>query len=131
MYLLDTNVVSYIIKGDVPSVRQRLATVPIREVNISVVTQAEMLYGLAKRHSPVGLTQRVEAFLIRVHVLPWTTDVARRYADLRAEIERGGISLAAMDMMIAAHALALNATLVTHDRAFAHVNSGVVVERWA
>ena len=130
MYLLDTNMASYIIKGDLPLVRERLAAVPMQEVAVSVVTQAELLYGVAKRGYPDGLTTRVREFLIRVMVLPWTAEVGQVYGDLRASCEAGGIVLAPMDMMIAAHAKSLDAVLVTRDRVFGLVPGGLRLEDW-
>jgi tRNA(fMet)-specific endonuclease VapC len=130
-YLLDTNIASHIIKGDLPLVRQRLAAVPLQEVAVSVVTQAELLYGVAKRGHPVGLSTRVREFLIRVDVLPWTSDVAEIYGPLRAACESQGVTLAPMDMMIAAHAKAAGATLVTRDRAFSRIPAALVLEDWA
>ena len=130
MYLLDTNIASHIIKGDIPLVRERLANVPLHEVAVSVVTQAELLYGVAKRGHPPGLTTRVHEFLIRVVILPWTQDDARIYGDLRASCEASSVTLAPMDMMIAAHAKATGAILVTRDRAFGFVPNGLTVQDW-
>jgi len=130
MYLLDTNIASHIIKGDIPLVRERLAKVPLHEVAVSVVTQAELLYGLAKRGHPQGLSTRVREFLIRVDILPWTQDVASIYGDLRASCEASGVTLAPMDMMIAAHAKAAGAVLVTRDRAFGFIPNGLTVQDW-
>ena len=131
VYMLDTNIASHIIKGDIASVRERLAAVPMRSVVVSSVTQAELLYGVAKRGYPKGLTSRVREFLIRVDVLPWTQGVANVYADLRASCEAVGVTLAPMDMMIAAHAKAVDAILVTRDRAFSLVPDGLMLEDWA
>lgn len=130
MYLLDTNMASYIIKGDLPLVRERLAAVPMQDVAVSVVTQAELQYGVAKRGYPDGLATRVRGFLIRVTVLPWTPAVAVVYGDLRASCEAAGIVLAPMDMMIAAHAKALDAVLVTRDRVFGLVPEGLRLDDW-
>jgi len=129
-YLLDTNIASHIIKGDLPSVRQRLAACPIDDVSISVVTEAELRYGVAKRGYPAGLKQRVHEFLIRVDILPWTSEVAGTYADLRAQNESVGITLAPLDLMIAAHAIADGLILVTRDRAFSRVPVKLSVEDW-
>lgn len=130
LYLLDTNIASHIIKGDLPAVITRLTQVPMHSVSVSVVTQAELLYGVAKRGYPTGLSTRVREFLVRVEVLPWTPDVAQVYGDLRAACEAAGVPLAPMDMMIAAHAKAVNATLVTRDRAFSRVPQGLQLEDW-
>lgn len=126
-YLLDTNIASHIIKGDIPAVRERLVRVPMQQISISAVTQAELMYGVAKRGHPAGLSLRVAAFLARVEVLPWTAQVADAYGRLRASCEAAGVTLAAMDMMIAAHAWFLQqqaaqagerSVLVTRDRVF-------------
>ena len=130
MYLLDTNIASDVIKGDRPLVRERLAAVPMQDVAVSVVTQAELLYGVAKRGYPDGLTTRVREFLIRVTVLPWTAEVGQVYGDLRASCEAAGIVLAPLNMMIAAHAKALDAVLVTRDRVFGLVPEGLRLEDW-
>lgn len=138
-FLLDTNIASHIIKGDVPAVRARLVAVPMHTVTASVITQAELLFGVAKRGHPPALAARVQAFLLRVSVLPWTEDVATVYADLRASTEAAGIGLAPLDLMIAAHARALDQAasdpqdgviLVTRDKAFSRV-SDLRVEDWA
>ena len=130
IYLLDTNIASHVIKGDLLMVRKRLASVPMQEVAVSVVTQAELQYGVAKRSYPEGLTTRVREFLVRVTVLPWTSDVSVVYGNLRASCEAAGTVLAPLDMMIAAHAKALGAILVTRDRVFSLVPDGLRLEDW-
>ncbi len=140
-YLLDTNIASHIIKGDIPRVRERLVAVPIHCVAVSVVTQAELLYGVARRGHPPGLSAKVREFLARVTVLPWTAKAAEAYGELRAACEAGGVTLAPMNMMIAAHAKALaptaaqaqgQAILVTRDGAFsrARVLAGLTLDDW-
>ena len=129
-YMLDTNIASHIIKGDIPLVREHLVKVPVREIAVSVITQAELLYGVAKRGYPQGLATRVQEFLIRVNVLPWTQDVAKVYGDLRASCESTGVTLAPMDMMIAAHAKTVSAILVTRDRVFSFIPDGLTLEDW-
>ncbi len=129
-YMLDTNIASHIIKGDIPLVRERLVAVPIQRVLVSSVTQAELLYGLAKRAYPKGLTARVHEFLIRVKILAWDKDVAVFYGDLRARCETAGVTLSPLDLMIAAHAQAVNAVLVTGDKAFTRVQDRLIIENW-
>jgi tRNA(fMet)-specific endonuclease VapC len=128
-YLLDTNTVSYIIKGNIPRVRERLVKVPIAEVGISVVTEAELRFGIARRPEAVNLKVAVAEFLVRVGVLPWTSEAALHYAEIRAALERKGVPMGNLDMMIAAQALAADAVLVTSDRVFKRVKE-LRVEDW-
>src|ERR1700680_3548157 len=120
-YLLDTNMASYVIKGNLPRVRERLLKVPMAEVGISVVTEAELRFGVAQKPEAVRLKAAVEEFLLRVEVLPWESDAAQHYANVRAALERAGEPMGNLDMMIAAQALAAHAVLVTHDRVFRRV----------
>jgi tRNA(fMet)-specific endonuclease VapC len=129
-YLLDTNTASHIIKGDRPEILRRLTAVPIESLAISAVTEAELLYGVAKRGHPPALSERVLEFLLRVDVVDWDRHAAQAYANLRAACESSGVSLSPLDMMIAAHAVATGAILVTRDRAFLHVGNGLAVEDW-
>lgn len=129
-YLLDTNIASDAIKGEPPGVRARLVSLPMRSVAISAVTQGELIYGLEKRGNPKVLSALIHEFLIRVEVLPWTGEVATVYGALRAECRARGVSLGALDMMIAAQAVAADAVLVTRDKAFSHVKGGLAVEAW-
>jgi tRNA(fMet)-specific endonuclease VapC len=120
-YLLDTNTASYVIKGYPGQVRERLVKVPMAQIAISAVTEAELRFGVARRPEAARLRTAVEEFLLRVDVLPWDSEAAQHYAQLRADLERDGKPMGNLDMMIAAHALAVRAVLVTHDRVFRHV----------
>lgn len=129
--MLDTNMASYVIKGHPPEVRQRLVALPMGSIVVSVVTQAELLYGVARKGYPKALASLIREFLLRVDVLPWDSDAATVYGDLRSSCAASGITLGALDLMIAAHAVAAKATLVTHDQAFSLVPGGVLaVEDW-
>jgi tRNA(fMet)-specific endonuclease VapC len=129
--MLDTNMASYVIKGHPPEVRLRLAALPMESIVVSVVTQAELLYGLARKGHPANFARLIHEFLLRVQVLPWDSDSATAYGDLRASCAASGITFGALDMMIAAHAVAAKATLVTHDQAFRLVPVDVLaVEDW-
>jgi len=129
-YMLDTNTASYIIKGDPVSIRDRLMAVPMANVCISVITEAELLHGVAKKPESKRLHQAVNEFLLRVEILPWNTAVAKTYAKLRADCEREGFSLGSMDMLIAAHSMAEGTVLVTNDKAFFNVSHLMMLEDW-
>ena len=129
--MLDTNMASYIIQGHPPVVRNRLVSLPMDEISISAVTQGELLYGLARKGHPASLAKLIREFLFRVETLPWDEQAATVYGDLRASCISAGISLGTLDMMIAAHSIAANTTLVTHDKAFSLVPDGVLtLENW-
>ena len=127
--LLDTNTASFIIRGQPAQVRERLSKVPMEQVGISVITEAELRYGAARRPEVRHLQRAVEEFLLRVEVLAWDRQCAAVYATLRAQLAARGRILGAMDLLIAAHALASDATLVTHDQAFQMVES-LKLEDW-
>jgi tRNA(fMet)-specific endonuclease VapC len=129
-YLLDTNTASYAIKGNIARVREQLLTVPMADIGISVITEAELHLGVAGLPAAVRLKYLVEEFLVRVEVLPWNSAAARQYAEIHAVLERSGRPMGNMDMLIAAHALAVEAVLVTHDRVFRRVK-GLKIEDWS
>lgn len=130
LYMLDTNVVSHVMQGRDALLLQRLTAVPVGRVVISSVTLAELEYGLHRRGQPTRLRNALTEFLIRVDVLPWDEPVARRYGELCAKLEAQGINFSDMDMMIAAHAAAADATLVSRDRAFGQIPEHLQLEVW-
>ena len=127
-YMLDTNTVSSLIKKN-PVVSRRIASLPMERLCLSVISESELLYGLAKKPHAKSLHLAVQEFLKRVDVLVWDTDVAEHYGVLRAELEAQGAVLGALDMQIAAHASQLGAVLVTNDQAFKRVGK-LKVEDW-
>jgi len=128
-YLLDTNTASYIIKGSHPAVDRRLSRVPAERIVISTVTEGELRFGAARRPEATHLHSLIENFFLRVAILPWDSEAARQYGELRADLEGRGQPIGNVDTMIAAHALALDAVLVTSDRAFRRIR-GLIVEDW-
>jgi tRNA(fMet)-specific endonuclease VapC len=128
-YLLDTNTVSYVIKGMIPKVRDHLARIPMAQVGISVVTEAELRYGVAKKPAAKQLRIAVEELLIRVTILPWESQAAREYGELRADLEKSGMPVGNLDLMIAAQALAADAVLVTSDSALLRIKR-LRTENW-
>jgi tRNA(fMet)-specific endonuclease VapC len=117
-YMLDTNIASFVIKDSIPGLKTRIRGFRVNQIAVSVVTEAELLYGLARKPEATRLKPRVLEFLGSVKILPWTSDAAEHYALTRAAQDRAGRSLDDLDMMIAAHALAEDAILVTNDATF-------------
>ena len=128
-YMLDTNTVSYLIKGH-PYVTERVISTPINSLYISAITEGELHFGLAKRPHAKDLHQLVKEFLKRVDTLPWESSTAEKYGITRAKMANKGKALAPLDLLIATHALSLNMTLVSSDKAFAQLPE-LHVEDWS
>ena len=128
-YLLDTNAVSAVLRQREPVCR-RAASVPLSSLAISAVTAGEMHYGMAKRPQATALAKLVREFLRYTDILPWSDDVAPHYGTLRAALEAKGVTIAPLDLMIAAHALAVDATLVSADQALAQIDI-LRIEDWS
>jgi len=129
LYLLDTNIASCIIKGNSPAVDNRLVNIPVAQLAISAVTEGELRFGAARLPHAVRLHSLIDDFLLRVAIMPWDSDAARQYGLLRATLELEGQPMGNLDAMIAAHALAVNAVLVTNDHAFARIKK-LKIENW-
>ncbi len=108
----------------------RLTQVPVGKVVISSVTLGELEYGLRRKGQPERLKNAMAQVLLRVDVLPWDEAVARCYGEFCTALETRGINLGDVDMMIAAHAVAVDATLVSRDKAFAQVPERLRLEVW-
>lgn len=126
--MLDTNAASGLVKRQ-PKLTARFKAEAPDRVCLSAVTEGEMLFGVARRPEARGLRVAVSELLAAIDVLPWTSATARRYATLRAGLERQGRPLSAFDLMIAAHAAEHDMTLVTNDGAFSAVPA-LRVEDW-
>jgi tRNA(fMet)-specific endonuclease VapC len=131
--MLDTNTVSYIIRGKSPASRTKLANLPHGEsACISLITEAELHYGLAESSNAPALQAAVQGFLARIQVLVWGKEAAQAYGSLRVKQEKAGKPLGSLDMLIAAHAISVSAVLVTNDKAFLSVNDlAATTENWA
>jgi tRNA(fMet)-specific endonuclease VapC len=128
-YLLDTNAVSDLVRFPGGRVAARIAAVGEVEVCTSIVVAAELRYGAAKKQSP-RLTRQLEAVLGALRVLPLEPPVDDHYAVTRVQLEVQGTPIGGNDLLIAAHALALELTVVTdNDREFSRV-PGLAVENW-
>lgn len=132
IYLLDTNIISALMKdrtGSITSnVRRRAQRLPEFRLVTSSVVQYELLYGLARHHSP-RLQAAYEIQINNLPVLPLDAAVGPHYARLRTYLEKAGTPIGANDTLIAAHALALGATLITADAEFGRVPD-LALENW-
>ena len=129
MILLDTNICIYIINTKPPEVLARFRQFHLGEIGLSSVAAAELAYGVAKSGSARN-RQALEMFLAPLDILPFDEKALWAYGDVRADLERRGLGIGSLDTMIAAHALSLNATLVTNNlREFSRVN-GLLLENW-
>ena len=132
LFLLDTNTATYIMTGRSQEARTTMREVePHARVAVSAITQAQILFGIEKKPEALRLRAAVEVFLGAIPILPWDASVSPAYGKLRATLSAGGRTLAALDLLIAAHALRLGATLVTHDQGFQHASSFLLVVDWA
>ena len=103
---------SFHIRKSSAGLRRRLRRVDASAVALSVVTEMEIRYGLA-RNPGLRIADLIEAFLAGITILPLDSEVARRYAGVRADLEAKGTPIGPLDLMIGAHALSIGATLVT------------------
>jgi tRNA(fMet)-specific endonuclease VapC len=130
--MLDTNMVSYIVKGNSLTARDRLdALHPGDAACVSSITEAEIRYGLAKLQLSSQRIAATERFLAHTLILPFGSHEAQTYGQVRARQEAAGKTLNSLDMLIAAHAIATGAILVTHDKAFHHIPGLIAIEDWA
>jgi tRNA(fMet)-specific endonuclease VapC len=130
--MLDTNMVSYIARDRSPTASARLLTLRHDEVAVvSAITEAEIRYGLARKPEAIALKALMDGFLASIQVLPWGRNEAEAYGRVKARLERSGISLGNMDMMIAAQAIVTGAVLVTNDKAFAQIDELSSTVNWA
>ena len=123
-YLLDTNTFSYIAKGVSQAARaefQRLSQDRDSVICLSAITEAEVRFGMARRGLSRPRCAAIEGLFANLQILPWGSDEAAAYAQARAALEAKGVTVSLMDMLIAAHAIATGAVLVTADKIFARV----------
>lgn len=129
MILLDTNICIHIINARPPAVLARFSAYRLGDIGISSVVASELTYGVVKSGS-VRNRQALEMFLAPLEIVPFDAAAIWTYGEVRAELERRGTPIGAMDTLIAAHALSLKAVLVTNNtREFARV-PGLLLDNW-
>lgn len=136
LYMLDTDVAIYVIKGR-PEIERRLSAIPTSQVCISAITRAELFHGLQRLPAGHRLHGVVGRFLEIVQTVPWgkargsVDDPAAWYAAIRHQLVSTGQPIGEMDMMISAHAIAIQATLVTNNvRHYTRINAPLTIVNW-
>jgi predicted nucleic acid-binding protein len=115
-YLLDTNIVSYFVKGVSASLVQRMQTgVDAQDIAISAITRAELRYGVELMDKFDKRRRRIDLVLKELPTLPWSIEAADEFGRIRAYLKRNGRPVGEFDTQIAAHALAEKLILVTHN----------------
>lgn len=128
-YLLDTNIISDLMRNRTGKCAARLAEAGSENVCTSVIVACELRYGVAKKRS-VELSRRLQAVLGALEILGLEPPADVAYAQQRTKLEAEGAPIGSNDLLIAAHALAIGATLVTdNDKEFARI-AGLKVENW-
>jgi tRNA(fMet)-specific endonuclease VapC len=129
-YLLDTNICIYIIKQKPPQVLERLQKLTVNQIGISVITLAELEYGVAKSSFPERNKMALIQFLAPFEVLQFSQNAAAIYGRIRFDLEKKGQIIGSYDLLIGAQALSEKLTLVTNsEREFRRI-PGISIENW-
>ena len=133
-YLIDTNICIYLMNGRTPQlvekVLEKSKLAAVQSIAISSITVAELQYGVANSKKKAQNQTRLNAFLLPFDILPFTESHTECYGEIRAQLTQKGNIIGPLDLLIAAHALAENRTLVTNnDKEFVRVK-GLTVENW-
>ena len=130
-YLLDTNICIYIINKQPASVIQRLVKTSIADVAISAITYSELEYGVSKsRHQTKNKIALME-FLAPFTIFDFNEMAAEKYGEIRADLESKGTTIGNMDLLIAAHVLALDLILVTNNEKEFKRIADLKIENWS
>ena len=131
-YLLDTSTVSFLMRGE-PAVRDQLTSRSRADIYVCQPVVAEIEYGLARlprSARKTRLRRRFDLFLEELACAPWTDEVSRAFGAIKVDLERRGVRLEDFDVAVAAHAVALEATLVTDNVAHMERVKNLPVENW-
>ncbi len=130
-YMLDTNICIYAIKHKPEKVFHRLQGVDPEDVCVSSVTYAELVHGVEKSSAVEKNRLALSMLLANIEILDFDVNAADRYGKIRADLEKGGVPIGPLDMMIAGHALSLGYTVVTNNlKEFSRVKE-LKTENWA
>lgn len=131
MYLLDTNICIYALKGKFPNIAQKLLEIPPEKIKISTITVMELEYGAAKSKWGEQSREAMRAFIAAFEIIPFTDKDAFVCGSLRAKLAAAGTPIGAYDIMIAAQGLSHNLTVISHNvKEFSRVPN-LTLEDWA
>ena len=132
LFMLDTDTCIFLMRGESPALAVKVQAVPLQQQVMSVVTFAELTYGV-QASAPAKRKQNqavLDSLALHLAVLDWPQEAAQHYAEIRVDLKRRGAQLGAADLMIAAHARAMGAIVVTNNvKDFGRVK-GLQVENW-
>lgn len=130
LYMLDTDTCAFVLRRTSDALLHRLQAVPIQHQVMSVVTYAELLYGVQLSSKKKANQAAVDALARHLAVLEWPQEAAMHYAEIRTDLKRKGSMIGSNDLLIAAHARSLGAIVVTNNtKDFARVK-GLKIENW-
>ena len=127
---LDTNICSYILRRHPAGMVERFSTLDRSQLWLSAIVAAELRFGAAKLASP-RFSSAVEAWLSGFDVRAWPLEATHHYAAIRSALERAGRPIGGMDVLIAAHAIAVDSAIITNNAREFHRVPGLAVEEWA
>ncbi len=131
LYMLDTDTVNYLVRGKTPTLDVRVAAASPKHLRISAVTRGELLYGLRLKDGAHRLKQLVDQYLLRVQCLTWDEATSTHFVSIAADLHKAGTPIGSMDAMIAGHAMATGAVLVTNNARHLSRVAGLPVENWS
>ncbi len=131
IYMLDTDICIYTIKRKPASVLHRLEKLTPDQVVMSAITFAELIYGARKSQNVQANIQRLNELSEIIAILPFGTEAALIYGDIRSDLEKRGTPIGGNDLIIAAHALSLDLVLVTNNTKEFNRIKKLKIENWA
>ena len=130
VYMLDTDTCAFILRRSSPTLLERIQAVPLQQQSVSMITLAELLYGVQVSSKKKANRAAVDLLVRHLAVKEWSRDAAEHYAEIRADLKKKGQLIGSNDLLIAAHARSMGAVMVTNNaKDFGRVK-GLRVENW-
>jgi tRNA(fMet)-specific endonuclease VapC len=130
LYMLDTDTCAFILRRSSPTLLERIQAVPLQQQAVSMITLAELLYGVQVSSKKKANRTAVDALVRHLTVMDWSRDAAEQCAEIRADLKRKGQLIGSNDLLIGAHARSLGAVVVTNNVKYFGRVKGLEVENW-